>query len=222
MRLAGFGPCMPRLSREARWIVSQPNPTDAWLYRCHARLQNRDAVVCITGPEGHTKSTCAEHIANIVDSDFTRENIVYNARDYLERIVNAPKRSAIIPDEGVEIFHNRNSARKESKLVNEVLMECRIFHHIHLPCFPRFMSTDLYMRTFRIWSWVRCLRPGVAEVRVRNWNIPVGETEEDAKEAYPVVCGLLYPPIDEDEWAEREKEKEDYVAAKVQDFLEDE
>lgn len=208
------------LSREAAWVKRQENSPKAFITLAKNRVKKRDGIFSITGPEGSTKSTCAEHLANILDNNFTRDNVVYDAKSYLEAIINNPPRTAIIPDEGVEIFHNRNSATKESKMVNEVLMECRVFHQYHLCCFPRFLSIDLYLRTFRVWTWIRCLRPGKAEVRIRNWNVEVGETIEEAKEAYPVVCGFTYPPIDAEEWKDRENKKKNYVKRKVVSFLE--
>lgn len=203
------------LTNEGRWIRAQDNPTRAFIGHTKKRVENRDVVACISGPEGYTKSTCAEHLGNIFDENFSRDHVVYTAKQYLETIRDSPEQTAIIPDEGVEIFHNRNSQKKENKIVNEVLMECRVFHHFHLCCFPRFMSVDLYLRTFRVWCWIRCTSPGRAEVRLRNWDIPVGESEEEAKRAYPIVCGVTYDPIKEEEWDRREAKKKAFVKKKI-------
>lgn len=211
----------PRPSDEAYAIRTHRTPHKAFLRRIQQRVENElDAVILITGPEGYTKSTCARHIGRLIDDDFSEKNVQYTVEGYLEAIRDLPRGSVVIGDEGVEMLHNRNSMKKENKITNEVLMECRIMGLVHLFCFPRFDSVDIYLRDFRVWAWIRCLKPGVAEVRIRNWEVPVGDRANEAKQAYYPVCNIEYPKLDTPEWDDNKQRKEEFIEDKITEALE--
>lgn len=205
----------------AEQFKQHPNPAKLFLAYLKKLTTRWDAVILVTGPEGTGKSTAAEHIARSVDPTFSIERVNTSAEDYLKDLSQADPGQAILFDESAEGLHNRNSMRKASKFLNEVLMEARVFNLVQLLCFPRFGSVDLYTRTFRARVWVRCLKPGLAEVRFRDWAKPVGDNAAEAKQAYPMGWKMSFPQIDDEYWGKREGRKKRFVKDKINQFLEE-
>lgn len=200
-------------------------PTQRWVRELEKRLEELDAVVVVTGPEGSGKSTFARHLAQRVDSGFSNQRVHYSPRHYLEDLVDRSPGEAIVFDEGAEGLHNRNAMANENKKLNEILMECRIYHLLNIVCFPRFRSVDLYLQKFRAWSWVYVeihpeTKERIANIRIRNQrvDIPTDAKLEDLHEAYPLAARCTFPKIESDDFERNEKRKKEYIRRKVEEM----
>lgn len=177
------------------------------------RLDNDyDAVVAFTGPEGTGKSTCAWLLAHMLDPSFHQNRVGFNTTECIEISKDLDPKSIATVDEGVEGLYNRDHARKENKKWQKWMMVSRQRNLGVFLCYPRFLSLELYMREFRVWSWVEITSRGKAHFRVRNWSYSV---EHEPNLAFPVVAAMRFPPVEKtsytDGWEELQERKWNYV-----------
>lgn len=70
------------------------------------RLKNFDVVAMVTGEEGSGKTTLAMQMALYMDSNFSNDHIIFNARQFEKAIDKLPNGSCILWDEADDVGSN--------------------------------------------------------------------------------------------------------------------
>lgn len=120
-----------------------------------------DYMICLSGREGVGKSVMGYHLGKMIDKNFNiKNNIVYNLQEMENKIRNLPSYSAVLIDEGMEVFYKRDWNNKDRKRVIKILSTVRQRNLCFIFCVPRFTDLDEYLRNWRIRCWVKVFARG--------------------------------------------------------------
>lgn len=122
-----------------------------------------DWVWVVIGYEGMGKSTHAWGLCNEIDPDFNVKKVVFTFDELVLAMDRAKPYSAIMIDEGAEIFFNLNTTTKEGRIIQRKFMACRSKNLFYVICIPDFQALQRYMATHRISCLTRVIRRGVCE-----------------------------------------------------------
>lgn len=114
----------------------------------------------VTGGEGTGKSTLSLRICRYVDPDFSVDQVVYTAEDFMDTARQLPPGSAIDVDEGALVFFSRDAMKTETKEAIQFLTGVRernLFININV---PDFFLLDKYIREHRVKSLCRVVNRG--------------------------------------------------------------
>jgi len=118
-------------------------------------------IVC--GKEGVGKSTLATELCIEVDHKFLERNNVITTVEELKRAFReAEKGSAILIDEGADMFYCRDAMTKETKEATQLLRGLRGKNCFVCLCMPDFFSLDRYIKEHRVGSVSRVVSRGWA------------------------------------------------------------
>ncbi len=123
--------------------------------------KNYDGFVLITGREGFGKSTIAMQIALYCDHDFTIDNVVFTAEQFLEAVGSAKKYTAIVFDETMGYLSSRNGMSKFNKVLIKVMSEMRSKNLFVFLCIPNFFMMDWYVAQHRTTGLLYVRKRGV-------------------------------------------------------------
>ena len=130
-----------------------------------------DAVVAITGEEGISKSTLANHIGFATDKKYTlAKNVLYNPteRGMVDAIKKMPRFSAINGDEAIKILYKQQWWLQT--FINMFYRLCRQDNKITILCMPRFAEFNEGFRNHRILLWIHLLDRGFGIAFMKDWN----------------------------------------------------
>jgi len=130
-----------------------------------------DAVVAITGEEGISKSTLANHIGFKVDKNYTLEtNCLFapKADEIVSSIRRLPRFSAINADEAIKILYKQQWWLQV--FINKFYRLCRQDNKISIMCMPRFSEFNEGFRNHRILFWIHLLDRGIGVVFQKDWS----------------------------------------------------
>ena len=89
--------------------------------------KDRDFVAVYDGEEGAGKSVLAMQHAKILDPDFTLDNVVYNAQQFMDKVKdpNTKKGACILLDEAYNAINSRASLSEMNRGMVAVATEMR-------------------------------------------------------------------------------------------------
>lgn len=130
-----------------------------------------DAVVAITGEEGISKSTLANHIGFKVDKRYSLEkNVLYSPTEkaMIEAIKKLPRFSAVNGDEAIKILYKQQWWLQT--FINKFYRLCRQDNKITILCMPRFSEFNEGFRNHRILLWIHIIDRGLGIAFMKDWN----------------------------------------------------
>lgn len=89
--------------------------------------KENDYIIIVTGKEGSGKSNFSFNLASEIDPDFNLENIVFKPKDMREVGDKLPKKSALIVDEGTNVFNKYESMTKQTRKTVKKLTMMRFY-----------------------------------------------------------------------------------------------
>ena len=110
---------------------------------------DQDRVYVITGREGSGKSTLALAIGYRLDPNLSLKNVVFNSKDFEDRVRKAKKHEVIIFDECFNGLSSKAALSKENRNLVRLLMECRQRNLFIFLVLPSFFLLEKYAAIFR-------------------------------------------------------------------------
>jgi len=155
-----------------------------------------DHIMAIDGDERLGKSTLAYHWCKLIDPKFPGEDawkICYDYTEFYQAIERAKKYSAILLDEGAEMFYKLDFMRVESKEAKKCLMRIGAKNLFICIVIPNFWDLDKYFTNHRVRTWCHVKARGVFRFHVRKKR----PYEKDAW--YEPKWEDTYPPLDKED-----------------------
>jgi len=112
------------------------------------------------GQEGSGKSTLGLRMAQYFDDDFDVDNIVFTPDQFISRSKKLEQYSAIVVDEGANVFYSRDAMTKGVKKAVKFLTQMRELNLFIIINIPNFFIIDKYIREHRTKSMSRAIKPG--------------------------------------------------------------
>jgi hypothetical protein len=134
--------------------------------------EDYDAVVGITGDEGVSKSTLANHLGFNTDKAYTFEkNCLFspNEQSMVDAIRKLPRFSTVNADEAIKILYKQQWWLQV--FINKFYRLCRQDNKISILCMPRFSEFNEGFRNHRILIWIHLLDRGIGVVFMKDWNV---------------------------------------------------
>lgn len=122
--------------------------------------RDQDWIHVNIGQEGSGKSTLALRMAEYFDKNFSVDNIVFTPQGFINRSKEVDKYSAIVVDEGANVFYSRDAMKKEVKSAIKFLTQMRELNLFIIINIPNFFIIDKYLREHRTKSMSRAVKPG--------------------------------------------------------------
>lgn len=110
---------------------------------------DQDRIIIFTGREGSGKSTAAMQWAYKFDPTFCIDDVVFNAKDFSERIRNVKRHKAIVFDEAFNGLSSKGALSKENKNLIRILQECRQRNLYIFIVLPSIFLLEKYVAIFR-------------------------------------------------------------------------
>jgi len=112
--------------------------------RVHKKINEDDQEFwCLfQGDTGTGKSLAAQRFGYVVDPTLCVNRVCFDVKEFVKAIIDAPKHSCVIADEGVSIFFSRASMTKEGRLVAELSAQIRQKNLLIIICVPEALSMD--------------------------------------------------------------------------------
>lgn len=111
-----------------------------------------DWVHANAGREGTGKSTLGIEICRMVDPSFCLDRIAFTPQEFYRTLLNAPRYSAVMFDEGGEGLYSRDSASRFNKILVKQMMMIRGRNLFILINIPDFTVLDKGLRSRRVLS----------------------------------------------------------------------
>jgi hypothetical protein len=89
------------------------------------------------------------YLAEQLGTPFTLDNVMFNAKDLMEKAHKFPKNSVIIYDEARENLDNKKTLEASSKLLMDYFAECGMYNHIYILVLPNFFDLNKGMAVTR-------------------------------------------------------------------------
>lgn len=190
--------------------------------------KNQDHVVVITGGTGTGKSHLAGQLAKTVCPTTTLNDYVYSYEDFMSKVNELINRKieehqfkkdyeaehgeppskdlllskfpikALIFDEAVQNLSSKDAMSKQSKQIEQALMQIRAVNVFIILCIPSFFSLNRYTREERTYTLIRCngqSKPYTYDAYVKNTN-----EELDNIRAIAVKKKFLAGKTESDRW----------------------
>lgn len=108
-------------------------------------------MICNEGPEGSGKSTTAANIAKSIYSSFDMvQDTIKDLDHLLEVLARSEKRQLYMLDESINIFHNQDWSKWESKELSKLVRQMRIMQSVWILNQPDYDGLHPYVRENRI------------------------------------------------------------------------
>lgn len=133
------------------------------------RKSNNHNVVGIQGDPGVGKSTLGLGLALNLEPDFGVTHVHYN-RDDWKGILNAPKGSVFLLDEGANVAMNRTWQDRSQVQLMQILNMIRQRNHTLIWCTPNLQRLDVVIREDLLTHKINCTKRGEARVRTRRFD----------------------------------------------------
>jgi len=149
--------------------------------------EDYDAVVGITGDEGVSKSTLANHIGFDTDRAYTFEkNCLFSPdeQSMVDAIKKLPRFSTVNADEAIKILYKQQWWVQV--FINKFYRLCRQDNKISILCMPRFSEFNEGFRNHRILVWIHLLDRGIGVVFMKDWN-PFSADPWHVKDNYNII-----------------------------------
>jgi len=124
--------------------------------------ENYDWVnVTVGWMEGCGKTDLGVQICKYVDPDYNEENMVVNPKDFIPKVKELPRGSAIHIIEGADVFFAQESSKKIVIKNVKFLTKCRHPYHKFIQIdIPNFFLLTWYVRAHRTRSLIRIIKRG--------------------------------------------------------------
>jgi len=164
------------------------------------------------GYEGSGKTTIGWLICKIIDPEFTAKNVAFTFDQLIMLIEQLPKYSAIMVDEGAEIFFNLNTTSREGKEITKKLTQIRSKNLFILINIPDFTLLQKYIKNHRLLSLTRVISRGVCEFHSKNNLFKIKLNPQTKKIEYPKPSFYdRFPKVEGEEWNEYLKKKDTFL-----------
>jgi len=168
----------------------------------------------VVAMEGTGKSTMALQIAQSIDKNFHTGKIVFDKFQFINAVDKAEKYSAIVVDEGAELFFYLNSMSRESKELTQLATTMRYKNLFVIICIANFKMLQWYFKSHRLKTLL-----GIETIGTGCWysRKRIRMIKEDAlkRTIYPSPnFRFKFPKLDDKLWKEYEKKKELHFARK--------
>lgn len=163
------------------------------------------------GSEGSGKTTCAVEMCGIVDPKFSAEAVTYVPDEFQMRLNNAPKYSATLADEGVEIFFSQDVSKSANKDVTKQLMQIRYRNQFVVICIPDLFALTTQVRR-RLAFCVRIIERGKFAFYTRAQIKQIKRNSDTKMVEYPRPAFYGYfKPLNCQLWNEIQEKKDKFV-----------
>jgi Zonular occludens toxin (Zot). len=106
--------------------MSEDYKTNIFISRLKSRLKNQQHfIVLIVGRPGSGKSYTALRIAELVDENFTLENVAYTPKEFISLVKNRKEGSAIVFDEAGVAIYSREWQKKINRIFAKLIQILR-------------------------------------------------------------------------------------------------
>jgi len=111
--------------------------------RIRKKMVEEDAQVIgvIYGGVGCGKSVFAQHFAYAIDPTLDISRVCFNKDEFVSAVLDSRKQ-AIIADEGISLFFSRAAMTKDSRIMQELMAQCRQKNLCLLICVPNLLTVD--------------------------------------------------------------------------------
>lgn len=112
------------------------------------KTKDRDWVCVIDGEEGSGKSVISMMIAKYLDPNFNLNNVCFNSEQFIKKLRDSKKNTAIVSDETYSVASARASLSAMNRNLNTVTSEMRQRNLFVIMVIPSFFDLD---KTQAIW-----------------------------------------------------------------------
>lgn len=163
------------------------------------------------GNEGSGKTTLAIEMCSLVDPAFSKDAVTYIPDEFQMRLNSAPKYSATLADEGVEIFFSQDVSKIASKDVTKQLMQIRYRNQFVVICIPDLFALTTQVRR-RLAFCVRILERGHFAFYTRTQIRQIKRNSDTKMVEYPKPAFYGYfKPLSCKLWDEIQVKKDKFV-----------
>lgn len=185
----------------------ESNPYEAWLRTLRGlHLDDKDAVVVITGKERKGKSTLAWTVAQRVDEGFGPDRMVFSGQDFMRAAVALPKGSALVLDEAVQGGFSRDAMTEKNRSLTKFLVVAGERNLVSFILFPNIRWLDPYIAEHRARWWILIEKRGQAlvhEMRAADYR--------GAKPSWKRLFRIRFKAVEGDDWSAYLKAKSKLV-----------
>jgi len=137
--------------------------------------KDNDYLFTIVGREGSGKSSLGIKICRTIDPKFSADQICFSGLHFINAILKAKPKTAVLWDEAGEGGYSRDSMKKMNNLVNKALMYSRAKQLFIVVIIPNFFMLDKYLRISRVGMMAYIIKRGEAFLysnKQKNKNFP--------------------------------------------------
>src|SRR3990167_970762 len=87
--------------------------------------EDKDVLAIFCGETGSGKSLAAMKAAYYVDPHFNIDQICLDRKEFINAIIDSPKHRAIIGDEAITLFFNREILTQENRIIIRLMEQIR-------------------------------------------------------------------------------------------------
>lgn len=172
------------------------------------------------GGEGTGKSALALEMAEYVDPEFSVDQIVFSAEEFISTATSLDPFQAIVFDEGIDALYSRNAMKKENKQLIQFLRQCRelnLFIIINMPSWREMDKSIRYNRTKTVGravsqGWAHFYRSDSIGDITYDSNSGMKWPDPDWKDAWP-------NPTEKELWKEYKKKKKEKIKGLKDKYL---
>lgn len=128
--------------------------------------QDIDWVHLNVGTPGSGKSTLGHWMCMYMDPNYSVQNIAWSFREFCKLLKELPPKSAICPDEAVEMFSAKESMGKETKKACKLLIKYRFKNFFYCLNTKNFWNIDKDTRGDSIRTMCHCWKQGYTKVYI--------------------------------------------------------
>jgi hypothetical protein len=122
---------------------------------------NFDGLIYVFGSEGSGKTTLTAQMAAYCDPDFTLNRMCWTAEQFMDLVLKAPKKSAIVFDEAYLTFTNQSSIGRFQKTIISMLTMIRKKNLFLFIVSPTIFDMSKYLVIHRARAAVRVYHKGL-------------------------------------------------------------
>lgn len=131
---------------DAKWLEN----LNIWL---DAIDENDDLVLVFDGPERSGKSKrlrqVAKYCANYLGTHFSKDNIKFDAQQYMDFSIDSPQKTVCVLDESRKQLNRARSTSKIAIKFTDYLSECAKKNQVHLIALPAYHDMNNYVINWR-------------------------------------------------------------------------
>lgn len=109
-------------------------------------VKNKNMILIVVGETGSGKSWAAVHIAEMLDPNFSIDNVIFDVESFIHATQTASKGAAIVFDEAGIGASNRSAMSKVNKAVSALAQSFRHRNTFNILTLPTYTMTDVHLR----------------------------------------------------------------------------